>query len=84
MTFAVAAALGGCVYPPDIDGGLINAYRKATADKGPQPRQAPKGVGSLKPAPVRAETKAGADLAAGDSSPAETNLPPVDSRQPVA
>lgn len=56
MTFAMAAALGGCVYPPDIDGGLLRAYREATADKGPQPRQAVKGVGSLKPAPVRAVT----------------------------
>ena len=57
VTFVIAALLGGCVYPPDIDGRLINAYREATAAKGPQPRQADTGVGSLKPAPVRAATE---------------------------
>ena len=59
MTIAMAAMLGGCVYPGDIDGKLINRYRQATAEKGPQPRQAASGIGMLKPA----ETETGKPLA---------------------
>ncbi len=50
MSFAMAAALGGCISPGGLDSKLVNRYQQAVAERAAQPRQAVTGIGSLKPA----------------------------------
>jgi outer membrane protein TolC len=45
-----ASLLGGCVWPGEIDGALVNRYQRSMADRGPQPRMGDKGLEPLLPA----------------------------------